>query len=72
MTDPGGVDPRPLVGEPLALDLLNTRWFRGGSHDLLERPAGLRIWLTSAGFPTPTTGRLRTALYSPRATPSPR
>ncbi|CAM3754945.1 CGNR zinc finger domain-containing protein [Nocardiopsis rhodophaea] len=56
MTDPGGVDPRPLIGEPLALDLLNTRWFRGTPHDLLESPAGLRIWLTSTGFPHADSG----------------
>ncbi|MFJ5259453.1 CGNR zinc finger domain-containing protein [Streptomyces sp. NPDC088387] len=44
-------DPRPLLGEPLPLDLLNTRWIDdGGTHDLLERPGGLAIWLSSAGL----------------------
>jgi predicted RNA-binding Zn ribbon-like protein len=44
-------DPRPLIGEPLPLDLMNTRWLAdGGSHDLLEMPGGLTIWLASAGF----------------------
>ncbi|MEU0648331.1 CGNR zinc finger domain-containing protein [Streptomyces umbrinus] len=44
-------DPRPLLGEPLPLDLLNTRWVDGsGAHDLLERPGGLAIWLSSAGL----------------------
>lgn len=45
------VDPRPLVGEPLPLDLLNTRWSDDdGAYDLLERPDGLGIWLSSAGL----------------------
>ncbi|GGP54825.1 CGNR zinc finger domain-containing protein [Saccharothrix coeruleofusca] len=43
-------DPRPLIGEPLALDLLNTRWIAGGAHDLLETADGLRTWLRSAGL----------------------
>lgn len=39
-------DPRPHVGEPLALDLLNTRWMSAdGPQDLLADVAGLRIWL---------------------------
>ncbi|GAA2331439.1 CGNR zinc finger domain-containing protein [Streptomyces kunmingensis] len=46
-----GADPRPLLGEPLPLDLLNTRWVDDdGAHDLLEHPDGLTIWLTSAGL----------------------
>ncbi|MEU1123989.1 CGNR zinc finger domain-containing protein [Streptomyces sp. NPDC005899] len=41
-------DPRPLTGEPLALDLLNTRWIDAeGSHDLLDRPDGLALWLST-------------------------
>lgn len=44
-------DPRPFVGEPLALDLLNTRWReRDRIHDLLDSPSGLRIWLTVHGL----------------------
>ena len=44
-----GADPRPLLGEPLALDLLNTHWIEGGElQDLLATPAGLSIWLRSA------------------------
>lgn len=41
------LDPRPLRGEPLSLDLLNTRW-----HDeqLFHRPDGLAIWLASNGL----------------------
>ena len=42
-------DPRPLRGEPLPLDLLNTTWVEGGSErDLLETVAGTAIWLDSA------------------------
>lgn len=40
-------DPRPHLGEPLALDLLNTRWMGAdGIQDLLTDVAGLRQWLT--------------------------
>ncbi|ULR55553.1 CGNR zinc finger domain-containing protein [Streptomyces deccanensis] len=45
------VDPRPFVGEPLALDLLNTRWQEDGRQkDLLDTPAGLRLWLGGHGL----------------------
>ncbi|CCF64487.1 CGNR zinc finger domain-containing protein [Nocardia cyriacigeorgica] len=44
------LDPRPHLGEPLALDLLNTRWVSDGPQDLLIDVAGLRIWLASAGL----------------------
>ncbi|MFD4234814.1 CGNR zinc finger domain-containing protein [Streptomyces sp. NPDC058542] len=48
MSHPPGADPRPLTGEPLALDLLNTRWIDGaGPHDLLDSAAGLAVWLNS-------------------------
>ncbi|MFD9593313.1 CGNR zinc finger domain-containing protein [Kitasatospora sp. NPDC059973] len=43
-------DPRPLTGEPLALDLLNTRWAGSPVNDLLDRPDGFGIWLSSAGL----------------------
>lgn len=36
----------PLLGEPLALDLVNTRIRRGGADvDLLDSPAALSAWL---------------------------
>jgi predicted RNA-binding Zn ribbon-like protein len=42
-------DPRPLLGEPLPLDLLNTHWIEGGQlQDLLVSVAGARTWLRSA------------------------
>ncbi len=44
-------DPRPHVGEPLALDLLNTVWMSGdGPQDLLTDVAGVRIWLAANGL----------------------
>ncbi|BCI81149.1 hypothetical protein MTY66_27740 [Mycolicibacterium sp. TY66] len=44
-------DPRPHVGEPLALDLLNTRWMSAeGPRDLLTDVAGLRCWLVANGL----------------------
>jgi predicted RNA-binding Zn ribbon-like protein len=53
-TEPGrgpAADPRPLTGEPLPLDLVNTVWIdEGVRHDLLARPGGLSVWLRSAGF----------------------
>ncbi|WP_423833219.1 CGNR zinc finger domain-containing protein [Streptomyces manipurensis] len=55
-------DPRPLTGEPVALDLLNTRWIQDGeSADLfagafgLSRVEGLAVWLESVGL----SGRFR-------------
>ncbi|MEU6040779.1 CGNR zinc finger domain-containing protein [Actinomadura sp. NPDC047616] len=47
----GAADPRPLVGEPLCLDLLNTRWNDDGvRRDLLDSTDGLAVWLRSAGL----------------------
>ncbi len=42
------MDPRPLTGEPISLELLNTRWPQDGEwRDLLASPDGLAIWLAS-------------------------
>lgn len=44
-------DPRPLPGEPLALDLLNTRWNSDGAvQDLLVDTDGLALWLQVNGL----------------------
>ncbi|MFF5075950.1 CGNR zinc finger domain-containing protein [Actinoplanes sp. NPDC000266] len=60
-------DPRPLIGEPLPLDLLNTRWTDDdGAHDLLERPDGLDIWLSSNGLTAPATAETLDALLATR------
>ncbi|MGW5367728.1 CGNR zinc finger domain-containing protein [Streptomyces sp. NPDC004009] len=48
---PAARDPRPLTGEPLALDLLNTRWNEEGvSRDLLDGTDGLAVWLAANGL----------------------
>lgn len=56
---------RPLVGEPLALDLVNTEWVeRGQMVDLFDEPDGLRGWLAEhrlVGDPTSVEGPLRQA-----------
>ncbi|MFC8587199.1 CGNR zinc finger domain-containing protein [Streptomyces sp. NPDC057217] len=45
------VDPRPLTGEPLSLDLLNTRWVEEGvRRDLLTGVEGLAVWLAANGL----------------------
>ncbi|MET7438772.1 MULTISPECIES: CGNR zinc finger domain-containing protein [unclassified Streptomyces] len=47
-------DPRPLTGEPLSLDLLNTRWMHEGTvRDLLTDTAGLAVWLHANGLDFP-------------------
>lgn len=57
MTAVPTTDPRPLTGEPLALDLVNTRWMpEGVPTDLfagafgLSRLEGLALWLRSTGL----------------------
>ncbi|WP_439959759.1 CGNR zinc finger domain-containing protein [Streptomyces abyssomicinicus] len=66
-------DPRPLTGEPLAVDLLNTRWIdEEGFHDLLDGPAGTGIWLASQttrldGAAVPPGETTRAALLTARA-----
>ncbi|MFF9065058.1 CGNR zinc finger domain-containing protein [Streptomyces sp. NPDC014891] len=45
------IDPRPLVGEPVSLDLLNTRWTEEGvRRDLLSGVEGLAVWLAANGL----------------------
>ena len=60
-------DPRPLAGEPLALDLLNTRWMASGfPADLLATKEGTRAWLAAAGIATVPTPGTRHALVTAR------
>ena len=62
-----GADPRPLAGEPLALDLLNTQWMVAGTPaDLLATPEGMRAWLTAAGLPAAPGPQTRQALLQAR------
>ncbi len=63
-------DPRPLTGEPLALDLLNTEWIEDGRRrDLLAEPGGQAVWLAAAGHAGTVTaaGALREARAAIRA-----
>ena len=62
-------DPRPLLGEPLGLDLLNTVWRDGDTpRDLLAEPSGLALWLAGHGFAdrVPATDAVRDALVGAR------
>jgi len=44
-------DPRPLTGEPLAVELVNTRWVAGGApRDLLAEEGGAALFLAGAGL----------------------
>jgi predicted RNA-binding Zn ribbon-like protein len=61
------LDPRPLAGEPLALDLLNTEWTTSGAPaDLLATMNGTRAWLTAAGVAAVPTPETRDALVTAR------
>ncbi|MDT8912894.1 CGNR zinc finger domain-containing protein [Amycolatopsis sp. PS_44_ISF1] len=58
---------RPLLGEPLGLDLLNTTWIeRGGPADLLTDLAGMRLWLRQNDLDLPVTEAARSALVTAR------
>jgi predicted RNA-binding Zn ribbon-like protein len=60
---------RPLAGEPLALDLVNTWWLQNGEpRDLLSTVKGLTGWLRERGLPSvQPTERVRSALVHTRA-----
>jgi predicted RNA-binding Zn ribbon-like protein len=62
-------DPRPLITEPPAIDLINTEWIAAGERrDLLAEPAGLARWLAAAGHPgAPADAAARAALRDARA-----
>ena len=58
---------RPLLGEPLALDLLNTTWVqRGAVLDMLGDLDGTRQWLEQADLRGPVTESVRGALVTAR------
>lgn len=61
---------RPLVGEPLSLDLVNTEWVEAGApRDLLAIPGGLDHWLRQHGLDGDAdTPSLAAALNDTRAT----
>ncbi len=61
------LDPRPLTGEPLPLDLLNTTWMSSdGLQDLLAGETGTRLWLSEHGFDGPADAAARRALREAR------
>lgn len=60
-------DPRPLAGEPLALDLLNTQWMASGTPvDLLATQDGTQAWLAAAGIAATPAAQTRQALIAAR------
>src|ERR1700758_844761 len=61
------VDPRPLAGEPLALDLLNTQWIAAGTPaDLRATPEGTLAGRTAGGVPAAPGPETRQALLQAR------
>jgi predicted RNA-binding Zn ribbon-like protein len=58
---------RPLTGEPLALDLVNTAWpDQDGWHDVLDSADDYQAWLHERGLDSPTTVAARTAVREGR------
>lgn len=49
--------PRPLTGEPLALDLVDTIWIdQGRRFDQFDEPDGLENWFADNALPVPPEG----------------
>jgi predicted RNA-binding Zn ribbon-like protein len=60
---------RPLSGEPLALDLVDTTWPGAESwHDMLANRSGHEQWLCENDLPGPSTAAARRALLEVRDT----
>ncbi|WP_433672326.1 CGNR zinc finger domain-containing protein [Nocardia sp. CA-136227] len=60
-------EPRPHLGEPPALDLLNTRWIaQTGPRDLLTDVAGARQWLADNDLDVPADEDTLNALIAAR------
>ena len=60
---------RPVSGEPLALDLVNTTWPDAeGQSDVLENRSGHEQWLRENDLPGPSTAAARRALLQTRET----
>lgn len=58
---------RPLTGEPIPLDLLNTAWVADGvRHDLLADANGTRTWLSEHQLDAPADAPARRALRETR------
>lgn len=59
---------RPLRGEPLSLDLVNTWWVdAGGPRDLFDDARGVQEWLTEHGYTQGSETALRQARAALRA-----
>jgi predicted RNA-binding Zn ribbon-like protein len=59
---------RPLTGEPLAVDLVNTLWWSPeGEHDLLETTDGVGEWLAERGISAQPREKVRAALVHTRS-----
>lgn len=59
---------RPLTGEPLPLDLVNTEWAEGGERrDLFDEPGGVAGWLDEQGCLAGSAEALREARSALRA-----
>jgi hypothetical protein len=59
---------RPLRGEPLSLDLVNTSWVDGGApRDLFDEPGGVVQWLAEHGYADRPSDALVEALGVTRA-----
>jgi predicted RNA-binding Zn ribbon-like protein len=59
---------RPLAGEPLAMDLLNTVWIQqGGPVDAFADLTDVAAWLTLEGIDSPVTEPVRAALVRARS-----
>jgi predicted RNA-binding Zn ribbon-like protein len=63
------MEQRPLSGEPLAIDLINTLWaFGGQAHDLFASDTGVRAWLTENALDCKASiSEIKTALLETRA-----
>jgi predicted RNA-binding Zn ribbon-like protein len=60
---------RPVSGEPLALDLVNTTWPDGeGWRDVLANRSGHEEWLRENDLPGPSSAAARRALLQTRDT----
>ena len=60
---------RPVSGEPLALDLVNTTWPDAkGRRDVLAHRSGHEQWLRENDVPGPSTAAARRALLQTRET----
>ncbi|WUH98662.1 CGNR zinc finger domain-containing protein [Spirillospora sp. NBC_00431] len=59
---------RPLTGEPLPLDLVNTRWPDGGvTRDEFHDPEAFEAWLREHGLPSDGSERYLEPLRTARA-----